>query len=81
MLCALVAIYTLTESVLRTSIVLISMGVRQGSLTSCLLFIIFVDELIKIIKGGCSPDGFLQWLPYIPEYKTTRSIRRGIIAV
>ncbi len=62
MLCALVAIHTLTESVLGTSILLISMGVRQGSPTSCLLFIIFVDELIKIIKGGCSPDGFLQWL-------------------
>ncbi len=45
-----------------TSVVLISMGVRQGSRTSCLLFTLFVDELIKIIKRGCSPDGFLQWL-------------------
>ncbi len=62
MFSALVAMYTLTESVLGTSIVLIGMGVRQGSPTSCLLFIIFVDEIIKIIKGGCSPDGFLQWL-------------------
>ncbi len=62
MLCALVAIYTLTESVLGTSVVLISMRVRQGSQTSCLLFILFVAELIKIMKGGCSPDGFLQWL-------------------
>ncbi len=58
MLCALVAIYTLTESVIGTSVILIIMGVRRGSPTSCLLIIIFVDELIKIIKGGCGPDGF-----------------------
>ncbi len=61
MLCALVAIYTSTESVLGT-LVLISVGVRQGSPTSCLLFILFVDESVKTIKGGCSPDGFFQWL-------------------
>ena len=62
MLGALVVIYTQTESLLGTAVVLITMGVRQGSPTSCLLFILFVDELIKIIKSGCEFDGFLQWL-------------------
>lgn len=35
---------------------------RQGSPTSCLLFIIFVNDLIALIKNGCGVDGFLVWL-------------------
>ncbi len=35
---------------------------RQGSPTSCLLFIIFVNDLIALIKNGCDMDGFLIWL-------------------
>ncbi len=31
----------------------------QGSPTSCLLFIIFVNDLIALIKNGCDVDGFL----------------------
>ena len=53
MLGALVVIHTQTENLFGTAVVLFTMGVRQGSPTSCLLFILFVDELIKIIKGGC----------------------------
>ena len=59
MLCALVAIYVHTESLLGTTAVLITMGVRQRSPSSGLLFILFVDELISMIKGGCEFDGFL----------------------
>lgn len=62
MLCALVALYSVTESLIGTALVTITLGVRQGSPTSCLLFIIFVDDLIRIIKEGCERDGFLQWL-------------------
>ncbi len=62
MLSALVAIYTVTESVIGTAVVLISLGVGQGSPTSCLLFVIMVDDLIRIIKEGCGYDGFLRWL-------------------
>ena len=62
MLSALVAMYTVTKSVIGTTLVLITLGVRQGSPTSCLLFIILVDDLIRIIKEGCDNDGFLQWL-------------------
>ncbi len=62
MLCALAAMYQLTESVIGTAVVTITLGVRQGSPTSCLLFIIFVNDLMKIIKEGCEVDGFLGWL-------------------
>ncbi len=27
--------------------------------TSCLLFIIYVNDLIKMVKENCEPDGFL----------------------
>ncbi len=65
MLAALGAAYTHTESVFGTAVILLTMGVRQGSPTSCLLFIIFVDDLIRIIKARCGLDGFLQWLPVL----------------
>ena len=62
MLCALIAIYTLTESWLGTVLILMTVGVRQGSPTSCLLFTVLVNDLIKMVKEGCELDGFLQWL-------------------
>ena len=62
MLAALVAIYSKTDSVLGTVLIASMMGVRQGSPTSCILFIIFVNDLIKLIKETCEPDGFLSWM-------------------
>ena len=62
MLSALIAIYTLTESWLGTAVIVITLGVRQGSPTSCLLFTVLVDDLIRMVKEGCEFDGFLQWL-------------------
>ncbi len=62
MLCALVAMYSVTESWVGTTLVTISLGVRQGSPTSCLLFIVYVNDLIRVIKEGSGYDGFLQWL-------------------
>ncbi len=62
MLCALIAMYSVRESLVGTAIVLITLGVRQGSPISCLLFLILVDDLIRIIKQRCGYDGFLQCL-------------------
>ena len=62
MLGAIAAMYTVTESVLGTVVFATTMGVRQGSPTSCLLFIIFVNDLIKYVKENCEDDGFLSWL-------------------
>ena len=47
MLLALVAMYKITHSVIGSTVISATVGVRQGSPTSCLLFIIFVNELIS----------------------------------
>lgn len=62
MLLALVALYKITHSVIGSAVISATVGVRQGSPTSCLLFIIFVNDLIRLIKQNCGVDGFLAWL-------------------
>lgn len=62
MLGALIAMYTNTTSILGSTIITSTIGVRQGSPTSCYLFIIFVDVLILLIKSKCSPEPILGWL-------------------
>lgn len=82
-MCALAAMYCVTESWVGTSLVIISIGVRQGSPTSCLLFIIFVNDLIRMIKEGCGYDGFLRWLHVLVLMDDTvllSTIRRGILS-
>ena len=62
MLLALVALYRITHSVIGSTVISATVGVRQGSPTSCLLFIIFVTDLIRLIKQNWGADGFLAWL-------------------
>ena len=62
MLGAIVAMYHVTNSIIGAIVITTAIGVRQGSPTSCLLFIIYVNDLIKMIKENCEPDGFLSWL-------------------
>jgi len=62
MLAALVAMYHATQSVLGTAIITATVGVRQGSPTSCILFVLFIDDLIRLLKEKCGRDGFLSWL-------------------
>ena len=62
MLAMIVAMYSVTKNILGTALITTLIGVRQGSPTSCLLFIIYVNELIKLIKETCEPEGFLSWL-------------------
>ena len=54
--------YAMTECVLGFAVFATTVGVRQGSPTSCLLFILFVNDLIKLIKENWEDDGFLFWL-------------------
>ncbi len=61
-LAALVAMYSVTESVIGGAVMTATLGVRQGSATSCLLFIVFMNELIRMPKRSCESDGFLDWL-------------------
>ena len=62
MLAALIAMYHATRSIIGTAVITATVGVRQGSPTSCFLFVLFVNDLIKLIKDNCGLDGFLMWL-------------------
>ena len=62
MLSAIVAMYSVTQSVIGTAMISTFIGVRQGSPTSCFLFIVYVNDLVKLIKNTCESDGFLSWL-------------------
>ena len=59
MLYALRNMYKRTYSILNSTIISTSSGVRQGAPTSCLLFIIYVDKMVKMIKDAVPMDGFL----------------------
>ncbi len=62
MLGAIVAMYNITNSIIGTALIVTTIGVRQGSPTSCLFFIIYVNDMIKMVKESCEADGFLSWL-------------------
>ena len=62
MLLALAAVYRYTNSVIGMKLISAAIGVRQSSLTSCLLFVIFVNDLVRLIKGNCDVDDFLAGL-------------------
>ena len=62
MLTALTSLFWATQFILGTTLITAVIGVKQGSPTSCFLFILFVDEFIKFVKGRSGLDGFLKWL-------------------
>ena len=62
MLTAIISMYWLTRFVLGSTVISAALGVKQGSPTSCFLFILFVDEFVRFIKEHSIPDGFLDWL-------------------
>ena len=62
MLMALVVMYQYKNSVIGTALVAATVRVRQGLPTSCILFVFYVNEMIRLIKQGCPLDGFLSWL-------------------
>ena len=62
MLAALMALYTVTHSIIGTAVIAASIGLKQGSPTSVILFIIYINDLIQLVKSSCPLDGFLTWL-------------------
>ena len=82
MLAALRSMYRLTQFVLGTTVILATLGVKQGSPTSCFLFTLFVDELVKLVKDRSDYDGFLQWLHLLVLMDDTALVstsRQGLI--
>ena len=61
MLAALTSMYTVTQFLLGTTLITAVLGVKQGSPSSCFLFTLFVDELVRFMKLS-PPDGLLGWL-------------------
>ena len=61
MACAIAALYADTKLALGAAVILISLGVRQGSPSSCFLFTLFTDKLVRDFKEQCPDDGFLGW--------------------
>ena len=62
MLCALISMYKITNSIMGMAVISAIVGVRQGSPTSCFLFVMYVNDLIRNLKEKCAPDGFLKCL-------------------
>ena len=62
MLSAPTSLFWLTQFILGSTIITATLGVKQGSPTSCFLFTLFVDELIQLVKGRSGRAGFLEWL-------------------
>ena len=59
LLYAIQNMYKCTYNVLNSIKISTSSGVRQGAPTSCLLFIMYVDKMVKMIKEAVPLDGFL----------------------
>ena len=59
MLCAIAAMYSNTQFVLGAAIISVTLGVKQGSPSSCFLFTLYVNPLIRNLKERCGIDGYL----------------------
>ena len=54
--------YHITQSIIGTAFVTATLGLKQESPTSYILFVIYINNLIKLVKENCPNDGFLKWL-------------------
>ena len=82
MLNIIIAIYQKTAFLFRNSTINSNMGVKQGSSTSCFLFILYVDRMVKMIKQSFINDGFLGGLHILMLMDDTvllSTTREGII--
>ena len=60
MVLAISSLYYDTRMVLGAAMITVTVGVRQGSPTSCLLFTLYIDELVRDLHRKCPRDGFLK---------------------
>ena len=59
MLTALKNMYKCTKNMLKAATVEATVGVRQGAPSSCLLFVIYIDKMVRMLKETIREDGFL----------------------
>ena len=59
MIKAIKAMYTCSRNVLKSAVIDSSIGVRQGAPTSCLLFTLYIDNMVKMLKNEITVDSFL----------------------
>ena len=59
MLKAIQAMYTCTKNELKAAVIDATIGVRQGAPSSCLLFVIYMDVMVRMIKNAIATDVFL----------------------
>ena len=59
MLGAIKAMYKSTNNILKSATIDASTGVRQGAPSSCLLFVIYIDYMVRMIKRSVGNYGFL----------------------
>ena len=62
MMMAITGLYYDTRMLLGAAVITATVGVRQGSPTSCFLFTLYVNELVRDLKRLCGEDGYLSWL-------------------
>ena len=55
------AIYGCTKFILRSAVISATVGVKQGSPMSCLLFVFYLDQMVRLLRRH-PPDGFLEHL-------------------
>ena len=59
MLRIITALYRSTKAILRSTVILTSVGIKQGAPTSCYLFVIYINEMVRRIRHAFAADGFL----------------------
>ena len=59
MLKAVYMMYKCTNNVLTSATIKSVVGVKQGAPSSCLLFIIYIDQMLRMLKQTIATDGFL----------------------
>ena len=51
--------YSCTKNVLRSAVIDSTIDVRQGSSSTCVLFVMYVDHMVRMLKRAIVTYGFL----------------------
>ena len=62
MVLTIAAMYGDTKLILGAATILATIGVRQGSPSSCFLFVLYINKLVEDLRSLCPSDGFLKWI-------------------